>query len=72
MNKKTVIISCPIDTMSGYGARSRDVAKAFIELDKYDVKIIPQRWGNTPWGFIEDNLEWEFLNSHIFHPEPNK
>lgn len=72
MNKKTVIISCPIDTMSGYGARSRDVAKAFIELDKYDVKIIPQRWGNTPWGFIEDNPEWEFLNSHIFHPEPNK
>ena len=72
MNKKTVIISCPIDTMSGYGARSRDVAKAFIELDKYDVKIIPQRWGNTPWGFIEDNPEWEFLNSHMFHPEPNK
>ena len=72
MSKPTVIISCPIDTYSGYGARGRDVVKAFIELNKYDVKIIPQRWGNTPWGFIEDHPEWNFLNQHIFNPEPNK
>ena len=56
MNKPQFIISCPIDTYSGYGSRSRDVVKAIIELDKYDVKIIPQRWGNTPWGFIEDSI----------------
>ena len=67
--KPTFIISCPIDTYSGYGARGRDVAKAIIELDKYDVKILPQRWGATPWGFIEDHLEWEFLNKHLFYPE---
>ncbi len=72
MNKETVVISCAIDTYSGYGARSRDVAKAFIELEKYDVKILPQRWGNTPWGFIEDHSEWSFLNNHLFHPQPNQ
>jgi len=66
MNKNTFYISCPIDTYSGYGARSRDIAKALIELDKYDVKIIPQRWGNTPMGFINDNPEWEFLNKHLY------
>jgi hypothetical protein len=66
MNKPTFYISCPIDTYSGYGARSRDIAKAVIELNKYDVKIIPQRWGNTPFGFIEDNKEWEFLNNHLY------
>ena len=49
--KSTLIISCPIDTYSGYGARSRDVVKALIEIDKYDIKILPQRWGSTPWGF---------------------
>ena len=65
MNKPSFVISCPIQTYSGYGARSRDVVKALIELDKYDVKIIPQRWGNTPQGFIEDNPEWEFLNKHM-------
>ena len=72
MNKPQFIISCPIDTYSGYGSRSRDVVKAIIELDKYDVKIIPQRWGNTPWGFIEDHSEWEFLNNHLFYPQPNQ
>jgi hypothetical protein len=65
MNKPTFVISCPIDTYSGYGARSRDIVKAIIELDKYDVKILPQRWGATPKGFIKDNPEWEFLNKHI-------
>jgi glycosyltransferase involved in cell wall biosynthesis len=70
--KPTFIISCPIDTYSGYGARGRDVAKAVIELDKYDVKILPQRWGNTPWGFIEDHPEWGFLNKYLWYPNPQQ
>jgi len=65
-NKPLFFISCPIDTYSGYGARSRDLVRAIIQLDKYDVKILPQMWGNTPWGFINDNPEWEFLNKHIW------
>ena len=65
MNKPVFVISCPIDTYSGYGARSRDIVKAIIELDKYDVKVLPQRWGATPKGFIKDNPEWSFLTPHI-------
>ena len=65
MSKPVFVISCPIDTYSGYGARSRDIVKAIIELDKYDVKVLPQRWGSTPMSFIENNSEWEFLNKHI-------
>ena len=65
MNKPSFVISCPIDTYSGYGARSRDVVKALIELNKYEVKIIPQRWGSTPQGFINDNPEWKFLSNHL-------
>jgi hypothetical protein len=64
--KPVFVISCPIDTYSGYGARSRDIVKAIIKTDKYDVKILPQRWGATPWSFIEDHKEeWGFLQSHI-------
>jgi glycosyltransferase involved in cell wall biosynthesis len=70
--KPTFYISCPIDTYSGYGARSRDVVKAIIEMDKYDVKILPQRWGATPWGFIEDHEEWKFLNTYLWQPQPNQ
>jgi glycosyltransferase involved in cell wall biosynthesis len=59
--KPLFIISSPYDTYSGYSARSRDVIKAIIKSDKYDVKLIPQRWGQTAWGFCKDNPEWAFL-----------
>ena len=57
--KQLCVISCPIDTYSGYGARSRDFVKALYELkkDEYDIKIISQRWGVTPWGYLQDNFE---------------
>ena len=64
MNKPVFVISCPFDTYSGYGGRARDIAKAIIELDKYDVKLLPQRWGSTSWGFCKDHSEWEFLLNH--------
>jgi hypothetical protein len=69
MNKPVFVISCPIDTYSGYGARSRDIVKAIIETDKYDVKILSQRWGNTPFGFIQAHPEWEFLTTYLL-PNP--
>ena len=67
--KNTFVVSCPIDTYSGYGSRSRDYVKSLIELDKYDVKVLPQRWGSTPKGFIDDHPEWEFLNKHLIGPQ---
>jgi glycosyltransferase involved in cell wall biosynthesis len=66
MSKPLFFISCPIDTYSGYGARSRDIVKAVIESNQYNVKIIPQRWGNTPWNFIENNPKWGFLTKYIY------
>ena len=69
MNKLLCIVSCPIDTFSGYGARSRDLVKALIESkkDEWDIKVIPQLWGSCPWGFIEQNKEkWGFLNEYLW------
>jgi hypothetical protein len=63
--KPLFIISCPIETYSGYGARSRDLVKAIIQTQKYDVQILSQRWGNTPWGFLDDHKEWSFLKNYI-------
>ena len=58
MSKPFVVVSCPIDTYSGYGFRSRDVVKALMRSDKYDVKILSQRWGSTPFGALDkDNPE---------------
>ena len=62
--KQYCVISAPPDTYSGYGARSRDFIKAIYELkkDEWDIQIIPQRWGNTSWGFLEDfKEEWGWM-----------
>ena len=46
--KPTVLVSAPVATRSGYGARSRDVVRSLIDLDKYDVTINALPWGTTP------------------------
>ena len=53
--KPLFVISCPIDTFSGYGARSRDIALSIINSNKYDLRILPQRWGCTPYGFLDSS-----------------
>ena len=69
--KQLVFISAPVDTYSGYGARSRDIVKALLKADKYDIKIIPQRWGNTPFGFLKaDKAEdKQILDCFWKHPQ---
>jgi hypothetical protein len=57
MSKPFVVVSCPLDTFSGYGARARDVARALVNSEKYDIKFLSQRWGNTPFGFLDENDE---------------
>ena len=62
--KQFCVISCPIDTYSGYGARARDFFKALYEVkkDDYEFMILSQRWGLTPWGYITDNIdEWGWV-----------
>ena len=61
MDKISVVISSPVDTYSGYGARARDFVKAVMALGKYDVKLLSQRWGNTRFGYLEDHGEEEML-----------
>ena len=66
--KQYCVVSCPIDTYSGYGARARDFVKALIQTkeNEWEINILPQRWGSTPWNYIEDhNKEWGFLTKHI-------
>jgi hypothetical protein len=61
MNKPLCIVSSPVDTFSGYGARSRDFIKSLIKAkgDKWDIKLLSQRWGSTPFGFLNEEIEEE-------------
>ena len=61
MNKPLCIVSSPVDTFSGYGARSRDFIKSLIKAkgDEWDIKLLSQRWGSTPFGFLDEEIEDE-------------
>ena len=53
--KPLVLVTAPITTRSGYGNHARDICRALIETDKYDVRIQSVRWGNTPPNALERN-----------------
>ena len=48
MYKPTVVVTSPAATRSGYGSRARDVIRALVALDKYDVHVNLVPWGGTP------------------------
>jgi glycosyltransferase involved in cell wall biosynthesis len=68
--KPLVVISCPIDTFSGYGGRSRDLVLPIVKSGKYEVKILAQRWGNTSWGFLQDDNSDHKLLKDCILPTP--
>ena len=65
--KPLCVVSCPIDTHSGYGARSRDFVKALIEAkgNEWDIKILSQMWGGTPWGYLKNDPQFAGFRSLI-------
>jgi len=58
MNKQTLVFQSPIFSRSGYGDHSRDLLKALKNMEKYDIKIIPMRWGNTPLNQMDSSTEF--------------
>lgn len=58
MSKPTLVFQGPIFTRSGYGDHCRDLMKSLRKMDKFDIKIIPLRWGNTPQNQVSDQDEF--------------
>jgi hypothetical protein len=73
MSKNIVVVSAPVDTYSGYGARARDFVKALLQTDKYDIKILSQRWGNTRAGYLKDHNDLDLtpliINNLTYQPD---
>jgi glycosyltransferase involved in cell wall biosynthesis len=68
MNKQ-IVFAGPVGTRSGYGARSRDICKALIDLD-YDLKIISVPWGTTPQDALNFNNEEDAKILNRIHNGP--
>lgn len=58
MNKPTLVFQGPVFTRSGYGDHCRDLIKSLYKMDKFDVKLIPLRWGNTPQNQADPSTEF--------------
>ena len=62
INKQSLAFVAPVGTVSGYGSRSRDLVRALIDLDKYDIKIVSTRWGSTPLNALIAGKDDDIIN----------
>ena len=72
--KKLCVISCPVATRSGYGARSRDFVRSLIDVkgEEWDIKILSQRWGQCPMNALtpeDSDLTSRIINNLEQKPE---
>ena len=56
--KPTLVFQAPVATRSGYGDHARDLLHSLYKLNKFDIKIISTRWGQTPMDVL--NYDNEF------------
>ena len=64
--KPTLVFQAPVATRSGYGDHARDLLHSLYKLDKFDIKVISTRWGNTPMDALNyDNPFHKFVVDNI-------
>lgn len=54
--KKKLVFKAPVLTASGYGVHSRQILSALLEMDEFDVHVIPIAWGSTSFLLGNDPL----------------
>jgi len=56
--KPTLVFQGPVATRSGYGDHARDLLHSLYKLDKFNIKVVSLRWGQTPMDAL--NYDNEF------------
>ena len=69
--KPLVLVTAPVGTRSGYGSHSRDICRSLIDMDKFDVKIWPVRWGATPQNALDEKNQYDKPIIDRLLKEPN-
>ncbi len=71
MSKPLILVTAPVATRSGYGNHSRDIVRALVDLDKYEVKINAVQWGNTPLNALEEGNPIHDKIKECILPQPS-
>ena len=67
--KPLLIFIAPVQSRSGYGEHSRDIVRALLKIDKYDIKVLPIRWGVTPLNALKDGKDDDILSLILKTPQ---
>jgi hypothetical protein len=71
--KPTLVFQAPIATRSGYGDHARDLLHSLYKLDKFEIKVISTRWGNTPMDSLNyDNPFHKWIVDNIIQKVEQK
>ena len=57
---RTIVISSPVATQSGYGHHAREIIKQFIDKrgEEWDIKLLSMPWGHTPFTY-PISMDWQ-------------
>ena len=70
--KKFMLICAPVSSRSGYGDHARDLVRAFLKPDKFDIKILDVPWGETPRDALDKELDTNIINCLLPEPKLDK
>ena len=70
--KPTLVFQAPIATRSGYGDHARDLLHSLYKLDKFNIKIVSTRWGNTPMDALNYNNDFHKWIIENIIPNPQE
>lgn len=56
MSKPVCVFQSPIWTRSGYGDLGMVLAKSLLRYDKYDLRIVPTKWGSCNRKYLMDDV----------------
>lgn len=72
MGKPTLLFIGPVSSCSGYGKHAADLVRSIINMNRYDVKILSLRWGNTPLNSLIKGKDDDILSRILPSPQIDK
>ncbi len=67
--ERIMLITAPVTSRSGYGDHARDLVRAFLKLNKFNVKILDVNWGETPRDALDDELDKNIIDCLLSEPK---
>ena len=65
--KELLVYQGPVSSRSGYGDHARDVLRSFIEMDRFDIKVVDTPWGSCPRNALSKEKDKDIFDLFLRH-----